>query len=259
MSTLTLALVATGALAAGFAGVLLLARRLDNYGIVDVAWPYAFAPVALGYALGTDGAAGRRLALATMVGLWSLRLGTHLGRRVWRHHPEEDGRYRQLRRDWAENFSARMFGFFQLQALSVAGLALPFLLAMRNSAAFPRPLEIAGMILWCVALGGEALADRQLARFKRHAPRGAVCDAGLWRYSRHPNYFFEWLVWVAFFVFASSSPWGWLGVIAPAAMLFLLLRVTGIPLTEEQAVRSKGEAYRRYQQRTYDFMPCRPI
>ena len=85
-----------------------------------------------------------------------------------------------------------------------------------------------------------------------------MCDAGLWRYSRHPNYFFEWLVWVAFFVFASASPWGWLGVIAPAAMLFLLLRVTGIPLTEEQAVRSKGEAYRRYQQRTSAFIPWPP-
>ena len=90
------------------------------------------------------------------------------------------------------------------------------------------------------------------------ASKGRVCEAGLWHYSRHPNYFFEWLIWVAYFVFALASPWGWAAVIGPASILFLLLRVTGIPLTEEQSLRSKGDAYRRYQQTTSAFVPCFP-
>jgi steroid 5-alpha reductase family enzyme len=109
-----------------------------------------------------------------------------------------------------------------------------------------------------VAVAGEAIADAQLASFKRNpGDEGRVCDTGLWRYSRHPNYFFEWLVWVAYFVFALASPWGWIAAIGPASILFLLLRITGIPLTEQQAVRSKGDAYRRYQQTTSAFVPWR--
>ncbi|MEO5959624.1 MAG: DUF1295 domain-containing protein, partial [Opitutaceae bacterium] len=121
------------------------------------------------------------------------------------------------------------------------------------------PLEIGGAALWLVAIGGEALADAQLAAFKRApANKGQVCDTGLWRASRHPNYFFEWLVWVAYFVFALASPWGWFAIVGPASILYLLLRVTGIPMTEEQSVRSKGDAYRRYQQTTSAFIPWWP-
>jgi steroid 5-alpha reductase family enzyme len=109
-----------------------------------------------------------------------------------------------------------------------------------------------------VAIAGESLADAQLAAFKRRAAKGQVCDAGLWRYSRHPNYFFEWLVWVAYFLFALGSPHGWLAFVGPASILFLLLRVTGIPLTEEQSLRSKGDAYRRYQRTTSAFVPWFP-
>ena len=119
--------------------------------------------------------------------------------------------------------------------------------------------EWLGCALWLVALGGETLADRQLAAFKDDpANRGKVCDSGLWRYSRHPNYFFEWLVWVSFFLFALPSPWGWTTIFAPALMLFFLLRVTGIPYTEQQSLRSKGDAYRAYQRVTSPFIPWFP-
>jgi len=152
-----------------------------------------------------------------------------------------------------------MFGFFQLQAFSVVVLAAAFALACLNPAPALQPLEIAGAILWLVAFGGEALADAQLAAFKRDpANQGAVCSRGLWHYSRHPNYFFEWLIWVAYFVFALASPLGWIAAIGPLSILFLLLRVTGIPLTEEQAIRSKGAAYRRYQATTSAFIPWFP-
>jgi steroid 5-alpha reductase family enzyme len=152
-----------------------------------------------------------------------------------------------------------MAGFFQLQAASVVLLGIPFLLPALNSSPQFHPLEIAGAVLWLSAILGESLADAQLAGFKRDpANRGRVCATGLWRCSRHPNYFFEWLVWVAYFGFALASPWGWLAVLSPAIILFLLLRVTGIPLTEQQSLRSKGNAYREYQAATSAFVPWWP-
>lgn len=259
MSEVALVAFATGGLSLVFAVAFIVACRIDNYGIVDVVWSYAFAAVAVLYSVGADGAGWRRAVLCALVATWSIRLGTHLGLRVWRHHPAEDARYRQLRHDWRSSFTLRMFGFFQLQAVSVVLLATPFLLAARNTAPRFHAVEAAAFALWLGAMIGESIADAQLAAFKRgsgHA--GRVCDLGLWRYSRHPNYFFEWLVWVAFALFAAPAPFGALGFVAPAAMLYLLLRVTGIPLTEAQSVRSKGDAYRAYQRRTSGFVPWFP-
>ena len=259
MSPWLLIVTALAGLCAFFAVLYLLARRVDNYGIVDIAWSYAFALLAGYYALFAPGWLPRRALLAGLAVVWSLRLGTHLCRRVIGHHPVEDGRYVQLRQDWAGNFAPRMAGFFQLQAASVVLLGVPFLLPALNLLPQFHPLEIAGALLWLVAITGEALADTQLAAFKRDASnRGRVCDSGLWRYSRHPNYFFEWLIWVAYFVFALASPWGWLAAISPAIILYLLLRVTGIPLTEQQSLRSKGAAYLQYQQTTSAFIPWFP-
>jgi len=259
MTPLPLILSALAGLCLLFAGLYLVARRIDNYGIVDIAWSYAFAALALGYALLAPGWPVRRGLIATMATLWSLRLGTHLYRRVMGHHPVEDGRYVQLRKDWAANFAPKMFGFFQLQAVSVVLLGVAFFIVSLNPAPQFHPLEIAGAALWLLALAGETLADRQLAAFKHDpARKGQVCAVGLWHYSRHPNYFFEWLIWVAYFVFALASPHGWVAFVGPASILFLLLRVTGIPLTEEQSLRSKGDVYRRYQQTTSAFVPWWP-
>ena len=259
MTPLPLILSALASLCVLFALLYLLARRINNYGIVDIAWSYAFAALALGYALLAPGWPARRALIAGMAVLWSLRLGTHLYRRVMGHHPVEDGRYVQLRKDWAGKFAPMMFGFFQLQAASVVLLGVAFFVACLNPAPQFHPLEIAGAALWLLALAGEALADHQLAVFKHAAAnKGHVCDIGLWHYSRHPNYFFEWLIWVAYFVFALASPQGWVALIGPASILFLLLRVTGIPLTEQQSLRSKGDAYRHYQQTTSAFVPWFP-
>lgn len=242
-----------------FALFYFVARRIDNYGIVDIVWSYAFAALALFYAFFGEGWPVRKALITTMAIIWSLRLGTHLGRRVIGHHPVEDGRYAQLRKDWAGNFAPKMFGFFQMQAASVVLLGAAFFIVTRNSAPRLHPLEIAGAILWLMALTGEALADAQLAAFKRNpANKGRVCDLGLWHYSRHPNYFFEWMIWMSYLVFALASPWGWIAAIGPMSILYLLLRVTGIPLTEEQSLRSKGDAYRRYQKATIAFIPWFP-
>lgn len=259
MSTTTILLVATGALCAIFAAVFVGARRIENYGVVDIAWSYAFGALALFYAAVSPGWSVRRGLVAALALIWSARLGTHLARRVAKHHPTEDARYAQLRRDWAANFAPRMFGFFQLQALSVVVLGVAFLVTTRNALPRLHPLEWIGSALWLVAVTGEAVADAQLAAFARNpAHRGQVCDVGLWRYSRHPNYFFEWLVWVAFFVFALASPGGWLAIVGPVGVLYLLLRVTGIPMTEEQSLRRRGAAYRRYQETTSAFVPWPP-
>ena len=259
MTALPLLPVALAALCVAFGLLYLLARRVDNYGIVDIAWSYAFGALAAFYVLAGTGWPVRRALLGAMVSLWSARLGTHLAIRVIGHHPVEDGRYRQLRQDWSANFTSKMAWFFQMQAVSVVVLAAGFLAVSLNPAPALHPLEIAGAVLWLLAISGEALADAQLAAFKRHtANKGLVCDVGLWRYSRHPNYFSEWMVWVAYAVFALASPWGWVGILGPVSILYLLLRVTGIPMTEEQSIRSRGDAYRRYQQTTSAFVPWFP-
>jgi steroid 5-alpha reductase family enzyme len=202
----------------------------------------------------------RRLLIGGMTLLWSLRLAGYLYRRVVvQHRGIEDGRYAQRRQEWAPRANRRFFWFFELQALLNLVLAAPLFLAAANPAPSVHPLEWAALALWAVALAGESLADRQLDAFRRDpANRGKTCRAGLWRYSRHPNYFFEWLVWVAYFVFALASPWGWATVYCPALMLTFLFRVTGIPATEAQALKSRGDDYREYQRTTSAFFPWFP-
>lgn len=248
----------------GIASLLMLAVwvvavRIRNAGIVDIAWALGFIPLAFLYRVFGDGEPARQNLITLMVVLWSIRLGRHLWKRVMGHHPEEDGRYRELRAAVAGRENVFFFWFFQAQALLLSVLSIPCLLSNfdpRLRLGFPDWL---GFALWVVAIGGESLADRQLAAFKADpANRGKVCATGLWRYSRHPNYFFEWLVWVAFFLVALPAPWGWVTVFAPALMLFFLLRVTGIPYTEQQSLRSKGDAYRAYQCTTNAFVPWFP-
>ena len=218
-----------------------------------------FAPIAVFFAVVADGNPIRRSVLAIIVSLWSLRLGGYLYVRVMSHHPKEDRRYADLRRGWGAHTNRNMFWFFQMQALLLAILSVPGLLICLNNRPPLQPLEYAACVVWLIAVSGESLADRQLQRFKAHAAnQGAVCDVGLWRYSRHPNYFFEWCVWVAYFLFACASPGGWVTVYCPALMLFFLLRVTGIPMTERLSLQSKGAAFAQYQRRTSVFVPWFP-
>lgn len=244
----------------------LVARKLRNNGIVDIVWSAGFAPLALLYLIlcPVFGPVWQPLprwrVLTVMVCLWAFRLGLHLAKRVKAHHPIEDVRYARLREEWGPATNRRMFWFFQLQGALQVVLSLPFLLvnlnAHRSSGWGLGVSGFLGLAIWAIGLLGESLADRQLARFRADpANKGQVCQAGLWNYSRHPNYFFEWLVWVGYAVFALGSPWGWLGLIAPALMLHFLLNVTGIPMTEELSLKSKGDAYREYQRTTSAFVP----
>jgi steroid 5-alpha reductase family enzyme len=240
-------------------GLWLLGIRARNFSYVDIGWSANFALLALIYGTLGSGDAARRTLIGLLFAMWSLRLAWHLGRRVL-GHPEE-GRYVELRRTWGaageSALNRRMYRFFMLQAALNVFLSLPLLIACCNPAPGIGALEWLGVAIWTVGLAGESLADAQLAHFKADAAnRGRVCDVGLWRYSRHPNYFFEWTIWVGYAAFAlGSPPWGWAGVLMPALMLHFLLNVTGIRATEAQALRSKGEAYRQYQRRTSAFVP----
>jgi steroid 5-alpha reductase family enzyme len=136
---------------------------------------------------------------------------------------------------------------------------LPLLVVALNTDPQWHALEIIGAVIFLVALVGESSADAELAAFKsKHANQGAVCDVGLWRYSRHPNYFFEWLIWIGYALFALASPYGWIALGSPILMLHFLINVTGLKVTEAQALRSKGERYRLYQARTSAFIPWFP-
>ena len=259
-----LGLVTLG-LCVAMAGAWALARARGNGGWADVVWAFATGAAGLAYALTPigDGRPGPRAWLAALlIGGWSLRLGLHLlARTAGAAH--EDARYAEFRRAWGGAFQPRMFVFLQIQALASAALALAMLAAARNPAPFPAWSDLAGLALLAAAIAGEGLADAQLARYKADpAHRGGVCETGLWAWSRHPNYFFEWLGWLAYAAVAigpaGAWPWGWIALIGPALMFVLLRFVSGVPPTEAAMARSRGPDFARYQARVSAFFPLPP-
>jgi steroid 5-alpha reductase family enzyme len=199
---------------------------IRNAAIVDVGWAGGLAVLAFFYAIAASGYPARKWAMA---------------------------------KEWKTYLPFRFLFLFEFQAVLVVVLSLPFLLACVNPAAPLARIEKIGAGIWLLAMIGEAVADEQLDRFKKNpANSGKTLRAGLWKYSRHPNYFFDWLVWVGYAVFALGSPWGWLGLISPALVLYFLLSVTGIPATEAQALRTRGNEYRDYQRTTSIFVPWFP-
>jgi len=230
-------------------------RRHGNAGIVDILWAACLACGAALLALLGPGSPAPRTLLAVLAGGWGLRLAYHLLNRLQREG--EDGRYRELRAHW-RGAGWQWLAFFQLQASSVAILALPFLAVATNRDA-TAPWLALGILIWLLAVMGEAVADAQLARFRADpAHRGHTCRSGLWRYSRHPNYFFEWLHWFAYVALAAGSPlWG-LAWIGPLVMWVFLRYLSGIPWAEAQALRTRGDDYRSYQRTTSMLFPWFP-
>jgi steroid 5-alpha reductase family enzyme len=199
--------------------------------------------------------------VAILVGLWGLRLGLHIAKRAATE--DEDARYARLRQSWGSRFQTRMFGFLMLQAGAAAFLNLSVLLAARNPTPALGVQDGLAALIFVAALVGEGVSDRQLAAFKAEpANRGLVCDRGLWAWSRHPNYFFEWLGWCAWPVFAIAFggdwPWGWLATTGPAYIYWLLTRVSGVPLLEDHMRRSRPDAFAAYAARTSTFFPRPP-
>jgi steroid 5-alpha reductase family enzyme len=193
---------------------------------------------------------------ALLIGLWSARLAGHIFLRVLLE--PEDGRYRNLRSAWGDRFQGRLLWFYQAQAVLAVLFAVPVLV----TASDPRPLDplrtALAVALWLAAVGAEAVADRQLDHFRADAAnRGRTCRQGLWRYSRHPNYFFEWLGWWPWVVLSADAPWGGLTLLGPVVMLLFLLFVTGVPATEARAAASRPD-YADYRRTTSVFIPWFP-
>lgn len=230
--------------------------RTRNAGYVDVAWSALLAFAALYYGVIADGALLPRVLVAVLAATWGFRLSLHLLHRVISE--KEDGRYAYLRAHW-NGHQGKFFAFFQAQALAVALFSAPFLVAANNPVATLTPWVVLGTLVWLVSLAGESIADLQLARWRADPRnRGRTCRGGLWRYSRHPNYFFEWTHWFAYAILAIGAPHAWLALVGPALMLTSLLWVSGIPFVEAQSLRSRGEDYREYQRTTSMLVPWWP-
>jgi steroid 5-alpha reductase family enzyme len=241
-------------------------QRTGNSGWVDTIWTFSLGLTGAGGALWpADGATpnARQWLVAGLVAVWSLRLGSHIAIRT--AGITDDPRYAAFAAEWGVNSPRKMFVFLQNQGFG----SIPLVFAIFVAAHFPDPglrlQDYLGVLILLTGIAGEALADAQLKRFReRPGNKGWVCDAGLWRWSRHPNYFFEWFCWLAYPVIAISTdyafkyPWGWASLLAPVFMYWILVHVTGIPPLEAQMLRSRGERYRAYQSRTSAFFPLPP-
>lgn len=233
-------------------------RKIHDAGLVDVGWSAGLGLAAIFCAITGEGHEDRRIAIGIIGGFWGLRLGYHLLIDRVITAEEEDGRYQQLRAHFGDRFQKFIFWFFQAQALSIPLLAFPFVLASAAGDPLDWPAHV-GLGLFVVAKSMEGVADWQLRRFKKDpSNKGKVCTVGLWRYSRHPNYFFEWLIWVAFGLLAVAHPQGYLGFLSAVVIFILVTRVTGIPPTERRATRSRPVKYPRYQKAVSAFVPWPP-
>ena len=255
-----------------FALTWLAAWKIDNWSIVDVVWSYGFAIlIALPFAVGAAATGWSSLPsrwlddpllwLSAAMVLWSLRLGTHLGIRVLGHLDKEDGRYLRMREVHGKRMAWKMAIFYLQQAIALVVLMLPFYAASTDAEGQRAgAVHVAGLALFLAGLAFEATGDSQLARFKADpANRGKVCDVGLWAWTRHPNYFGEFLIWLGFALLSfTPNLLGIPGLRCAGVILYLVTNVTGIPLTEQQLLTSKGDAYRDYQGRVSAFWPRPP-
>lgn len=259
MSTLQV-LGAAWALCAALMAILWVYQwRTRNATIVDVGWAAGIVASVILFAFLLADPGPRGWLAAALGAVWAARLFAYLYANRVHGRTEEDGRYRNMREWLGPRAQPAFFIFFQLQASWSVLFAIPILAVMID----PRPLgslgDILGVAIWIAAVFGESIADLQLARFRANpANKGRTCRVGLWRYSRHPNYFFEWLHWFAYIPLAIQSPWWIATLMAPPVMLLFLFRVTGIPHTERQALATRGDDYRRYQQSTSPFIPWFP-
>ena len=228
---------------------------LRDAGVADVAWGIAFVAVAWAACAVGDGDRERSLLIAVLVSAWGLRLAAHIAER----RDGEDRRYAAMREKHS-NFAVRsLWSVFGTQALIAWVISLPIQVAATDAT----PAEI-GALGWigaalCVfGIGFEAVADFQLRAFtRRPESSGKVMDTGLWRYSRHPNYFGEVCVWWGVFIVALETGSAWWTAIGPAVLTFLLLRVSGVALTEK-TISSRRPGYKEYVERTSAFIPMPP-
>jgi steroid 5-alpha reductase family enzyme len=251
------------AAATGFACVALfltivwaIQLRTRNAGMVDPVWSWSLGFLAVWYAIFGDAPVETRLVLGLLGGIWGFRLGTHL---YFRNAGKpEDARYAKFRNEWGTQANRNMFWFFIFQAVMAFLLSVGFLTVAYRSGAPSLPLVILAVVIWIIAVAGEGIADRQMEKFRADpATKGKVCNAGLWRYSRHPNYFFESLHWIAYVPLAIGTGYWWVALIPAAIMAWLLLKMSGVPILEAHLVKSRP-GYAEYMRTTSVFIPWPP-
>ena len=257
MTTLSTFLLTVAVAVAAKSAAWWLQLRTRNAGLVDPIWAFTLGLLAVIYAAAGTAPAATRLALGIMGASWGLRLGLHL----WRRNAgkPEDFRYAQFRTQWGAAADRNMFWFFQFQnvfTLLLSGSAfLPAAFRADNPA--PAAFGLAALI-WLVAVAGEGLADRQMEAFRANPMnQGRVCREGLWRYSRHPNYFFECVHWLAYVPLAMGAPWGGFAIAAPIVMAALLMKLSGVPLLEDELIKRKPD-YAEYIRTTNALVPWPP-
>ena len=255
MSLLFLFITALG-LSLAMAGAWAVQRRTGASGWIDTIWSFAVGAGGIGAVLAADGAAPRRIAAFVLIAAWSIRLGSHIFTRT--KAGGEDPRYAKLIEDWGKAASSRLFLFLQIQAIAGLILVLAIYLAASNPSPVPHSLDLIGIVVALSALAGEAISDRQLSQFRKTPEaKTEICEEGFWRYSRHPNYFFEWLYWCAWPLLALTAPSSisWAALLAPAMMYWLLVYASGIPPLEDHMLRSRGDKFRALQRRVNAFFP----
>ena len=240
----------------------LVQKKLGNAGWTDVFWTFGTGVCGVAAALWPDPYAHqpRQWLVALLIAVWSLRLGLYIAFRAARSD-DEDPRYARMRKSYGDRFQAVMFKLSIVQPPATALLVISIALAAHDWTPVLWIADLVGVAILIVAIAGEALADHQMNRFRTDkANKGKVIDVGLWRWSRHPNYFFEWFGWLAYPVIAMhlNRPESWASMIAPVVMYQVLTKLTGIPPTEAALVASKGDAYRDYQKRVSPFFPLPP-
>lgn len=231
-------------------------------GLVDVAWSFCIALNVMIAAFWLDTAPiSVRIFIGCASSIWFLRLTWHLLRRYW-HESEEDRRYANMRRAMGQFKHLGFLAFFMFQAGLAILFSYPMLSLLSTTviqwSEWTHWALIAAAIMMLLAFIGESTADQQLYRFKQKPEHhGKTMDQGLWKYSRHPNYFFEWLHWFAYPILGLAAG-QYLLWIYPLLMWAFLYYITGIPFSEQQALRHRGQNYRDYQQRTSMFIPWQP-
>lgn len=257
MNTILIHMLLVGGLSVGTLFFLswVIHLPLKNAAVVDVTWGLGFILLSAVYVWQGQRFNLRNTIYFLMVLLWGARIVFYLIKRIV-HEKEEDKRYRKIRQNFGKMAWFKFLFIFELQAGLEMIISIPFIIVSVNASPSLSYLEILGAIIFILSLIGEAVADEQLHAFKRNlVNKGKTCDVGLWYYSRHPNYFFELMIWIGLFIYALGSPMGWVAIISPLVMYFLLRYVSGVPLAEEQSLLSRGDEYKKYQERTSIFFP----
>jgi len=236
---------------------LIAVARKDN-SLADVAWGGGFILVALATFFRAPGEAEARQVLATgLVIVWGVRLAVHI---YFRNRGKaEDFRYAKWRRDWGKYFLLRSYlQVFLLQGALLVVIAWSVIFINMHPARGLSFLDALGLLVWATGFFFEAVGDYQLLRFTREpANKGRVMTTGLWRYTRHPNYFGEATMWWGIFLMALPLEGGYAALVSPLTITFLLLKVSGIPMLEKKLMETQ-EGYAEYARRTNAFVPWFP-